>query len=127
MKYDLKVLRQIMLLLEENLEFSMTQEQNFVDYKYLSLKMESTSTPEILHHLDILRSSKFIDASVQYADDSVNNYLITGITPKGYEFLEAIRDDTTWGKFLKFAGKHKDAALSFLIEKFMPLLLAGFV
>lgn len=111
-----------MLLLEENLEFSMTQEQNFVDYKYLSMKMESVSTPEILHHLDVLRNSKFINASVLYADDSIDEYLITGITPKGYEFLDEIRDDTAWGKFLKFADNHKGVALTFLIDKFMSLL-----
>jgi len=122
MKYDLKCLRQIMLLIEENLEISMTQERFFVDYKYLSMKMEGVSTPEILHHLDILHNSGFINASVLYADDSVDEYIITGITPKGYDFLDEIRDDTVWAKFLKFADKHKGAALNLLIEKFIPLV-----
>lgn len=121
MKCDIKILRQIMLLLEDKLEITMLQEPRNVGYEELSSEMEGVSTPDVLHHLEILRQRDFINAEPEFGDGKYVEYWVTSITPKGYDFLDAVRDDTVWGKCLKFANEHKGAALSFLIEKFKAL------
>lgn len=121
MRYNTECLRQIMLLLEDKLDIAMTLEQKFVDYNELTREMKDFSTPEIIHHLNVLSDSGLIIAKPQFGDGKYVEYLIFDITSKGYEFLDIVRDNSAWKKFLKFVDEHKGVALNFVLEHIAAL------
>jgi hypothetical protein len=67
-------------------------------------------TPENFHHNAILLTEAgFVHAMIL---QNLETTLIESLTWEGHEFLDSIRDDTTWDK-IKTVAKEKSIALSF--------------
>jgi hypothetical protein len=67
-------------------------------------------TPENFHHNAILLTEAgFVHAMIL---QNLETTLIESLTWEGHEFLDSIRDDTTWNK-IKTLAKEKNIALSF--------------
>ena len=114
MKRDLDLIRVIMLTLEEKMEYS----QNFQSNKLIeAINDETASMDKLAYHIGLLLESNFIKA-IEYKHQSgePTDYLINNITSKGQDFIDTIRQDTTWNKIKERAYNLGGFSLSFLIE-----------
>ncbi len=95
-----------MLELEKELGTTMTLESTFVTHETLSMALDKYSTPTIVDHLEVLRNSGLIKAFPQSGDGKIQEYIITDIYPKGYDFLSKVRSDNAFNKIKCFTIDH---------------------
>lgn len=86
MRRDDDLVRQILLTIEES---SDTLSVN-------RMSIAQASREEIVYHLQLLDDAGFIEAKFLCGDNVVLEVLINRLTWAGHEFLDAVRDDTTW-------------------------------
>lgn len=96
MKRDLDLIRQIMLTLEEKMEYG----KNFKSAQLIEVMQDKTlSADKLAYHLGLLVESDFIKAKeYKHQSGEPTNYLINAITSQGQDFIDTIRQDTTWNK-----------------------------
>lgn len=60
-------------------------------------------SPEMIANVLVdLSENDYIQAEIAYADDIVQDIMISGLTPSGYHLYELIRPKTTWEKILPY-------------------------
>lgn len=59
------------------------------------------SLPDIAYHVEMLAAHGLIDASVQRTKSGLVGGIISGLTWDGCDYLDAIRDDSTWQRTKK--------------------------
>jgi len=114
MKRDLDLIRQIMLTLEENMEYGKKfhSEQLFEVMKDATLSAEKLS-----YHLELLVEINFISAIRQkYLSGEPTDYLIKTITSQGHDFIDTIRQDKTWKKIKEKSYNIGGFSLSLLVD-----------
>lgn len=52
----------------------------------------------VLHHIELLMNAGYIEATVNYYKSGGGQALVKRITWEGYEYLDAVRDDTVWSR-----------------------------
>ena len=92
MKRDMKLIRELMFYIEKNHVNEVLQDIKFKDYSF----------QEIGYHCDLLYQAGLVD---KYKGDIVNGKLmffrVGGLTWKGQDYLELIRNDEIWQKITK--------------------------
>lgn len=114
MKRDLDLIRAIMLVLEENMEY----DKNFQSAKLFEImKDESLSLEKLAYHIGLLVEGGFIQAKeFKFQSSEPTVYLINTITPQGHDFIDTIRQDTIWNKTKEKAHKVVGFSLSLLVD-----------
>jgi hypothetical protein len=82
-KRDLELVREIIKMIEEDPEAD-----NRADVR---LDIPGRTDEEMAYHLDLLLDAGFINARPE-------DLIVNGLTWKGHEFLDNIRNDTFWNK-----------------------------
>jgi hypothetical protein len=114
MKRDLDVIREIMIVLEDKMEYG----KNFKSAQLIEVMQDKTlSAEKLAYHIGLLVESDFIKAKeYKYQSGEPTDYLINTITSQGQDFIDTIRLDTTWNKIKEKASKIRDFTLSLLID-----------
>ncbi len=114
MKRDLDLIRQIMLTLEEKMEYG----KNFKSAQLIEVMQDKTlSAEKLAYHIGLLVESDFIKAKEQkYYGDEPTDYLINTITSQGQDFIDTIRQDTTWNKIKDKSSNIGGFTLSLLVD-----------
>lgn len=113
MKRDLDLIREIMLVLEDKMEYG----KNFQSEQLLEEMQNKTLTAEKLaYHLGLLVESDFIKAKKYNPYSNEPSYLINTITSQGQDFIDIIRQDTTWNKIKEKAYSIGSFSLSLLVD-----------
>lgn len=117
MKLDLDVIRDILLFLEDEI----TVDNNGTVYgasvddiaNHFQGKYEKG---QIIYTCRRLEEGEYITGRFDYASGKLYYSFISAITYQGHEFLNLIRDETTWGKTKKAAGKIGSFAISVITD-----------
>lgn len=80
----------------------------------MNLKIDGYSAEAIAYNCQLAFEAGYLrDCNVQYADDGVWAFSVGSLTWEGHDFLDRIRDDSSWGKIKKAA---KDRGLPLIAE-----------
>ena len=91
MMRDMDVVKKVLLAIEEN--YKTVALFNY-DLKIDGLDMETTA-----YHCKILHDGGFVsDYKAQFADGHIYLFRVGSLTWEGHDFLDKIRDDSTWAK-----------------------------
>lgn len=97
MKRDFDLIRNILSFVETLKPGSHAIDHSFTDY----LKLDKDYDRDvILEHVNLLYEEKFIDGKVcrDQFSNLITSVCVTRLTWKGYDFLDATRDNTIWNK-----------------------------
>lgn len=114
MKRDLDLIREIMLVLEEHMEYG----KNFQSATLFEImEEESLIIEKLSYHVGLLVESGLIKAKEhKYQSGEPTDYLINTITSQGHDFIDIIRQDTTWNNIKEKAYSIGGSTLSVLID-----------
>lgn len=114
MKRDLDLIRKIMLTLEDKMEYG----KNFKRATLFEImKEESLTIEKLAYHVGLLVESGLVKAKEQkYQSGEPTDYLINTVTSQGHDFIDIIRQDTTWNNIKEKAYSIGDSSLSVLID-----------
>lgn len=103
MKRDMDLVRKILLKIEED----------YVSTAVYNIKIDGYSDEQIAYHCKILYEAGLIsDYKAQYGSNELYSFGVGSLTWDGNDYLDKVRDDSTWGKVKKVAK-----------EKGVPLLI----
>lgn len=110
MKLSHDCIRDLMLYLEQNLDYNDELEIN-------NLQLKDYSTVELMYTTKKLFEADFLicDNSIEI-DDEYPIMLVNSITYKGHQFLDSIRDDKIWQNTKKTISKLTSASLPIIQE-----------
>ena len=85
-----------MLVLEDKMEYG----KNFKSAQFIEIMQDKTlSVEKLAYHLGLLVECGFLKAKeYKYISGEPTDYLINTITSQGQDFIDTIRQDTTWNK-----------------------------
>ena len=89
MKRDMDLVRAILLKTED------AQEES---YDSAALVSETWDQAMITYHVEIMAEAGLLVANVSHYIGGGSHAFITRLTWNGHEFLDAVRDDSTWNK-----------------------------
>ena len=114
MKSDLDLIREIMLVLEDKMEYG----KNFQSTHLIEVMQDKTlSVEKLAYHLGLLVESDFLKAKeYKYLSGEPTDYLINTITSQGQDFIDTIREDTTWNKIKEKASSIGGFTLPLLVD-----------
>jgi hypothetical protein len=114
MKRDLDLLREIMLVLEDKMEYG----KNFQSNQLIEVIQDKTlNMHKLAYHVGLLVESNLIRAKEnKYYGGEPTDYLINTITSQGHDFIDTIRQDTTWNKIKAKASDIGGFSLSILMD-----------
>lgn len=95
MQRNLDLIRDMLLRIESN--------ENPVMYCH-DFVTEDISHDVVTYHLNLLLDSMYINASCRGAVNSPTQYTIKGLTTRGHDYLDSVRDDTLWSNLKKKLG-----------------------
>ena len=105
MKYNLDCARDVLFFLEEKLTISPDLEICCLDYQDIAAHLDNYEISEIVNTLLVLTEAGFIDANTFYAENCIDELLVSRITYEGYQFIESIRPETVWNKIKSIGSK----------------------
>ena len=109
MKRDMELVRQILLAIEA-----------YKDLKQdLKFEIEGYSEEQIMYHMKILADGGLIEAIDASTFEGIC-FIPQGLTWSGYEFLDAIRNETVW-KQTKEVVRDKGGSLPFEVLKSLAI------
>lgn len=124
MKRDLDLVREIMLVLEDKMEYG----KNFQSQQLIDVMQDKTLTiDKLAYHIGLLVESDLIKAKEYRSSSDPTEYLINTITAQGQDFLDTIREETTWNKIKAKASDIGGFSLSLLIDIGKEYLKTQFV
>ncbi len=114
MKRDLDLIREIMLVLEDKMEYG----KNFKSTQLIEVIQDKTlSAEKLAYHVGLLVENDFIKAKeYKYQSGEPTDYLINTITSQGQDFIDTIRQDTTWNKIKEKVSNIGGYSLSLFID-----------
>lgn len=98
MKRDMDLMRKILLRIEERSDVP-PKTMNLGDF--LDMK---ENLFEVSMHIDILYGAGLIEVMDTSIEDNLKDFVITGLTLAGYEYLDAIRNVKVWDRVKKSIG-----------------------
>lgn len=118
MKLNISCIRDSLLYLEEWLVLT-----DNLEYQSLSLEeicqggsMLKYSLPELAYTLTKMEEAGFINATIEFANDSIDFLEISSITYAGHQFLDSIRPESTWNKIHSISEKTGLKSVSAIME-----------
>ena len=114
MKRDLDLIREIMLVLEDKMEYG----KNFKSTQLIGIMQDKIfSAEKLAYHVGLLVENDFIKAKeYKYQSGEPTDYLINTITSQGQDFIDTIRQDTTWNKIKEKVSNIGGYSLSLFID-----------
>ena len=114
MKRDLDLIREIMLVLEDKMEYG----KNFKSTQLIEVIQDKTlSAEKLAYHVGLLVENDFIKAKeYRHQSGEPTDYLINTITSQGQDFIDTIRQDTTWNKIKEKVSNIGGYSLSLFID-----------
>lgn len=113
MKRDLDLIREIMLTLEDQMEYG----ENFTSDKLFAIMANETlSIEKLSYHIGLLVEANHIKAKENKYFGDVSDYVINTITNEGQDFIDTVRQDNTWNIVKAKAVEIGGFSLSLLIE-----------
>jgi hypothetical protein len=112
MKRDMDLIRELMLTIE-SLPWEMGDAYTLAPGQPELAKIEA-SEAEIHHHLELLRDEEFLDCPHQ--GQPMFGVVVMGITWKGHDFLDSVRDEKVWRETKAGAAKVGGFTAGLLIE-----------
>lgn len=61
-----------------------------------TLEIEDFESGPVAYHVQLLDEAGYIHAIFNWGDDIIQQAIIERLTWQGHEFLDSVRDDTTW-------------------------------
>lgn len=113
MKRNMDLIRYIMIYLEEEMKAGSIYIADNIDFTKFS---DDINKNIINEHLMLLLENEFIDAVYAGNKISLNAFAIKRITNKGYDFIDALRNDDIWNKVKEKATNVGGVTLSIMIE-----------
>lgn len=109
MKLNHECIRKLMLLIEENLNYSV-----YIDTKDVEIK--GFTTEEIVYTADKLLEAGYITANrnAYLGGDHIPDIDIMSITWEGHKFLDSVRDNTVWKKTKEITSKFSSVSISMI-------------
>lgn len=94
MKLNHECVRSVLLAVEENSTlYNMLTTAHFSEYDIT----KTFEADEIIYTVIKLKDAEFLTANISYFDNAPTIW-VTGLTYKGHEFLDNIRDNKVWEK-----------------------------
>lgn len=115
MKRDMDLIRKILFEIERLYPFK--------DYRLETIEIENYDNFTIYYHLCLLKEADLIEGTEEPTINSQREFYPTRLTWKGYDFLDAARNDTIWKQAKAFI-KDKGMGLSFDVLKGVLILKA---
>ena len=114
MKRDLDLIREIMLVLEDKMEYG----KNFKSTQLIEIMQDKIfSAEKLAYHVGLLVENDFIKAKeYRHQSGEHNKYIINTITSQGQDFIDTIRQDITWNKIKEKASNIGGFTLSLLVD-----------
>ena len=114
MKRDLDLIREIMLVLEDKMEYG----KNFKSTQFIEIMQGKIfSAEKLAYHVGLLVENDFIKAKeYKHQSGEPADYLINTITSQGQDFIDTIRQDITWNKIKEKASNIGGFTLSLLVD-----------
>lgn len=89
-------------------------EEQYIDTELYNIQIENYNNLQMAYHCKILYEDGLIDNySARYSDNTLDFFSVGPLTWEGHNFLDKIREDTTWNNVKKIA---KEKALPLTIE-----------
>lgn len=85
------------------------------------------SQEEVYYHLRLLAGAGYIDASFEYADNSLYFGSVSGLTWDGQDFLDVARSDKVWQKSKKIVKDAVGTTSFEVIKETCKSVALGFV
>lgn len=109
MKLDCECVRDLLLCLESEQTVIEDEDGDLavqeIDIEDICTKMSGYSRNTIFYTVSKLNEGGYIDASIFWSGNSVEECCVNYITYLGHEFLETIRPETVWQQTTSIAGK----------------------
>jgi hypothetical protein len=116
MRRDMDLFRSILLAIEAS-------EDPGLDPISIHVQFIAYTDEEINYHLKLLQQSGFIDAEPSRGNIGIN-WVVTGLTPNGHDFLDASRNDTIWQKAKDIVvNRGGSFTLNFLFQTLADLVM----
>lgn len=114
MKRDLDLIREIMLVLEDKIEYGkIFQSAHLIEV----IQDKTLSAEKLAYHVGLLVENDFIKAKeYKYQSGEPTDYLINTITSQGQDFIDTIRQDRTWNKIKDKSSNIGGFTLSLLVD-----------
>lgn len=114
MKRDLDLIRKTMLTLEDKMEYG----KNFQSATLFEImKEESLTIEKLSYYVGLLVEGGLIKAKEhKYQSGEPADYIINTITSQGHDFIDTIRQDTTWNNIKEKAYSIGGSSLAVLID-----------
>lgn len=109
MKLNHECVRELMLLIEENLNYSV-----YIDTKVVEIK--GFTTEEIVYTADKLLEAGYITAKrhTYMGGDHIPQIDITSITWEGHKFLDTVRDNKVWKSTKSIISKFSSVSITMI-------------
>lgn len=109
MKLNHECIRDILLYLEENLNYDGEIVMN-------NISLKSYSHDELLYTCEKLKEAGYINYTTKWNLQNTHIICISSITYNGHQFLDNIRDDAVWKDTKNVLSKFKSTSISFIAD-----------
>lgn len=109
MKLNHDCIRDLLLYIEENLNYDDELEIN-------KLQLKSYSLEELLYTTEKLSQADYLTYYPLEIDDEYSILLVDSITYKGHQFLDTVRDNQVWDKTKKVLSFLKSVSIEITSE-----------
>lgn len=117
MKRDMDLVRQILLRIEAVENRLVEPEMNFDGYP----------RHVVIYHTWLLIDAGLVDGDVSYYQSPHADALVRGLTWKGHEFLDEIRDESVWNKTKQKIGREVGSASVEIVREVAKSIIKGLI
>jgi len=101
MKINYNCLRELLIVLEDNLHFSEDLEYPALNLNKVSSLMPDYTLEDIAYSTIMANEANLIEAHIINADNRFYNCIYSSLTYEGHQFLENVKSNTVWEKTKK--------------------------
>ena len=107
MKINNDCIRDLLLYLEENLDYNKEINLN-------NINLGNYSQNDLLYTAEKLSEANFLNTVIKWNTTSTHIIVVKSITYNGHEFLDTIRDETVWKETKSILSKVSSSSISFI-------------
>ena len=118
MKLDISCIRDLLLCFEDCLILTDELEYKSIDlYEICQTgNLQQYRRSQIAYTICKLEEADFINASVQYGNNSISYIVVSSITFAGHQFLDTIRPESVWSKIHSVSEKTGLKSISAIMD-----------
>lgn len=126
MKINYNCLRKLLIVLESNLQFSEDLEYPDLSFKDVCDLMPEFTREDIAYSTIMAEESNLIKAHIISAENSFYECVYFGLTYKGHQFLENVKNNAVWEKTKSITKRVGSMSLD-VISSIASELLKGLI